>query len=70
MNVNNIKGNIVNLIFKKPFFTIKYIQQEMGVNYNTAKRYTEVLVASGKIYPDGKKKNKVFRFYDLIELIR
>lgn len=67
---NNINNNIVNAIFKKPFFTIKYIQEETGVSYNTAKKYTEVLVESGRIYPDDKKKNKVYRFYDLIDLMR
>lgn len=70
VNEKNVNSNIVNAIFRKPFFTIKYIQQETGVSYNTAKRYTEVLVESGRIYPDDKKKNKVFRFYDLIDLMR
>jgi Fic family protein len=70
VNANNINGNIVHAIFKKPFFTIKYIQLEMGVSYNTAKRYSQILVESGRVYPDDKKKNKVFRFYDLIDLMR
>lgn len=69
-NSKNINGHVVNAIFRKPFFTIKYLQEETGVSYNTAKKYAEVMVESGRIYPDDKKKNKVYRFYDLIDLMR
>ena len=70
VNKKNIKSNIVNAIFKEPFFTIKYIQQEISVSYNTAKRYTQVLIESGRLYPDDIMINKVYRFYDLIDLMR
>jgi Fic family protein len=70
VNEKNVNGNIIHAIFKKTYFTIKYIQQGMSVSYNTAKRYTEVLVELGRIYPDDKKKNKVYRFYDLMDLMR
>jgi Fic family protein len=69
-NQKNIKTRTINAIFKKPFFTVKYIQEEVGVSYNTAKRYIDRLVEIGRIYPDDKKKNKIYRFYDLIDAMR
>lgn len=65
-----LNSKVVTAIFKKPFFTIKYIQSEVNVSYNTAKKYVEIMVESGRIYPDDKKKNKIFRFYDLIDIMR
>ena len=67
---HNINNRAIRAIFKNPFFTVKYIQEQSGVSYNTARRYVDALVDSGRIYPDDKKKNKIYRFYDLIDLMR
>ena len=66
----NVSTNVVSVIFKRPFFMIKHIQEEAGVSYNTAKKYVDILVESGRIYSDDKKKNRIYRFYDLIDIMR
>lgn len=66
----NINLKAVNAVFRNPFFTIKYIQEETGVSYNTARRCVDAFVASGRIFPDDKRKNKIYRFYDLVDLMR
>lgn len=56
-------------IFNKPIFTIKKMQEEIGVSYNTARKYVAELNDSGKIYGDDKKRNRVYSFYDLINML-
>ncbi len=62
----NIKKDAILFIFRSPIFTIKRMQKELGVSYNTAKRYTSKLEKGGKIYSDDKKRNRNYMFYDLI----
>lgn len=45
------------------------MQEEIGVSYNTARRYVDELTDSGKIYGDDKKRNRVYSFYDLINVL-
>lgn len=67
---NNINSDAVIAIFRMPFFTAKDIETRVGVSYNTARRYIERLLASGKIYGDDKKRNTMYRFYDLLDILR
>lgn len=64
-----ISDAAISFIFNKPIFTIKKMQEEIGVSYNTARRYVDELTDSGKIYGDDKKRNRVYSFYDLINVL-
>ena len=64
-----ISDAAISFIFNKPIFTIKKMQEEIGVSYNTASRYVAELTDSGKIYGDDKKRNRVYSFYDLINVL-
>ncbi len=65
----NIKKDAILFIFRTPVFTIKRMQDELEVSYNTARRYTSKLENGGKIYGDDKKRNKSYTFYDLIGIL-
>jgi Fic family protein len=66
----NIQRKIIYAIFKQPLFKISNLKEELGMNYNTIKNNIDKLIEEKKIYPDDKKRNKVFRFYDLIDILR
>lgn len=68
--VNNIDRGYIQFIFKKPFFKISEVKEYLDVSYNSAKLYIEKLVIGGKIFPDNKKRNKIYRFYDLLDILR
>jgi Fic family protein len=65
-----INVDVVNLVFRQPIFTVKTIEKNLGVSYNTAHRYAKVLLESGKIYADDKVRNRTYNFYDLIDVLR
>lgn len=67
---NNINPIFVSAIFKKPFFTIKDMEKMVGVSYNAANSNIKKLLKTGKIYSDDRKRNKTFRFYDLVDILR
>nr|WP_279229888.1 Fic family protein [Serpentinicella alkaliphila] len=62
-----ISLDTILFIFKKPIFTVNGMKDDLGISYNIAKRYTNKLLESGKIYADDKKRNTIYRFYDLID---
>ncbi len=64
-----ISEEAILFIFSKPVFTINKMKNEVGVSYNTARRYVKELADSGKIYGDDKKRNRVYSFYDLIDIL-
>ena len=65
----SISNEAILFIFNRPIFTIKKMQEEIGVSYNTARRYVVILAESGKIYGDDKRRNRIFSFYDLINVL-
>ena len=64
-----ISRDAIQYIFNKPVFMINGMKEELGVSYNTARRYTNELVKAGIIYDDDRKRNKLYRFYDLIDML-
>ena len=66
---NGIRNEFVMAIFKNPSFTIKKMMEETGFSYNTAKKYVEKLQEARKIYGDDKSRNKVYRFYELYDIL-
>lgn len=67
---NGIDKNIIMFLFKNPFFTMNSICKTLNCSYNKARVSTLKLVSSGKIYADDKRRNKTFRFYDLVDILR
>ena len=67
---NNMNPLFVFAIFKKPYFTIKDIESMVGVSYNAANTNIKKLLTTGRIFPDDKKRNKTYRFYDLLDILR
>lgn len=65
----SISDEAVLFIFNKPIFTIVKMQEEIGVSYNTARRYVLELVESGKVYGDDKERNRLYSFYELLDIL-
>lgn len=68
-NEKNIPEDAVLFMFNKPIFTTNKMKDELGVSYNTARRYVIEFSKQGKIYGDDKKRNRVYSFYDLLDIL-
>lgn len=68
--VNSIRTDLVRYIFKAPVFDIITVQKQLGISYNAVRNNVNKLIEAGKIYPDDKKRNKTYRFYDLLDIMR
>ncbi|MBM7614204.1 Fic family protein [Alkaliphilus hydrothermalis] len=66
---NNVRQDLISFIFRKPFFTINEVQTQLNISYNTANLHVQRLVKSNKIFADDKKRNRIFRFYDILEVL-
>lgn len=69
-NENRIRQDIIIYIFTRPVFTIKDAQSILGISYNTARNNINKLMESGKIYADDRKRDKRYRFYELMDIVR
>lgn len=67
---NSINPIYINAIFSKPFFTVTEIEKITNQSYQATSFNIKKLLKSGKIYPDDKKRNKMYRFYDLVDILR
>ena len=61
---------IVDAMFKYPIFDSKIMQEETGISSTTINRYLNILLKNNILYTDGKQRNRLFFFYDLVALIR
>ena len=66
---NGLRSAIVKLIFDQPYFTVPDIQKRLNVSYNTANSHIGKLAQLGIIYPDDKVRNRIYRFYDIIDIL-
>lgn len=66
---NGIRSDIVKIIFDQPYFTVPDIQKRLNVSYNTANAHIGKLAQLGIIYPDDKVRNRIYRFYDIIDIL-
>ena len=57
-------------MFKYPIFDSKIMQEETGISSTTINRYLNILLKNNVLYTDGKQRNRLFFFYDLVALIR
>ena len=67
---NGVRDDLIMFIFRKPVFTIKDVESSLGISYNAARNNVSRLLQSGKLYEDDRKRNKVYRFYDFMDIIR
>jgi Fic family protein len=67
---NAIRQDIITYVFSKPIFTAKDLQASLNISYNTARNNLHKLVEGGRIFADDKKRNKIYRFYDFMDIIR
>lgn len=67
---NNVRDDLIMFIFRKPIFTIKDVEKTLGISYNAARNNVNKLLQSGKLFEDDRKRNKMYRFYDFMDIIR
>lgn len=66
---NHFRVDFVPFIFKKPYFMISDVQNELGISYNTAQNHTNKLVQAGILFHDGKLRNRIYHFYDVFDIL-
>ena len=67
---SNAIVDIINIIYKYPIFTIDMIEKEINVSKSTFNRYLNILVTNGILDTDGKKRNRTFFCYELLNVLR
>ncbi|MGL4539223.1 Fic family protein [Cetobacterium sp.] len=67
---NNIHINYVNIMFEKIVFTSKEFEGKIDASYNTINKNINKLVQGKFLYADDKKRNKIYRAYDLLDILR
>lgn len=67
---NNIHINYVNIMFEKIVFTAKDFHGKIEASPNTINKNINKLVQAKFLYSDDKKRNKVYRAYDLLDILR
>jgi Fic family protein len=66
---NEIRVDLINFIFTKSYFTISNVQEHLGISYNTASKHVNKLVQTGRVFADDKRRNKIYRFYDIVDIL-
>ena len=69
--INSASGiKLVNMMFQCPVFDSKTIQEKTDIPTASANRYLNILIKNDILFTDGKKRNRLFFFYDLLKLLR
>ena len=61
---------ILNKIFEKVIFSAKSISEETKIPINTVRNYLNIFAEKKIITKDDKKRNKMYYFYSLLQIIR
>ena len=61
---------IMDSIFRHPYINSKVLSEELNVTVGQAKRYLENLEANGILVGGDYKRNKVYSFMEMLELLR
>lgn len=61
---------LVDMMFKRPVFDSKIIQEETDISLASINRYLNILINNDILFTDGKQRNRHFFFYDLLKLLR
>lgn len=67
---DKIRIDLIKFIFKYPVFTIKKAKENLFISDNAVRNNINKLISAGKIYPDDKKRNILYRFYDLMDILQ
>lgn len=67
---NNNIVKIIDILFKKPIFTVKVMSELTGISDATCRRYLKCLEDNKIIYSDDQIRNKKYYYYNLLDLLR
>lgn len=67
---NNIHIEYVRIIFEKIAVTSKDFQEKIDSSYNTINKNISKFVKARFLYSDDRKRNKIYRAYDLLDILR
>lgn len=57
-------------MFEKIIFTSKEFEGKIDASYNTINKNINKLVQANFLYVDDRKRNRVYRAYDLLDILR
>jgi len=60
---------VVDLLFARPFISVRTVEMELGLPYPTAERYIDQLMNQGILAGTGKARNRVFRANEILQVI-
>lgn len=66
---NNIKTEFIDEIFSSPVFSVKQIEKKLNISYTASKNNIIKLCKSNKIFANDNRRNKLFFFVDLIDIL-
>lgn len=66
---NQIREDLIKFMFQKPIFTVKEVETALKISYNTANVHIRKLAQENKIFGDDKRRNRIFAFYDIIDIL-
>ena len=66
---NQIREDVIKFMFQKPIFTVKEVETALKISYNTANAHIRKLAQENKIFGDDKRRNRIFAFYDIIDIL-
>lgn len=61
---------ILECLFTTPVLTSAYLAEELGVTLSQSRRYLDVLENARILISNDKKRNKIYYFMDLLDLVR
>lgn len=61
---------VMEYMYYRPIFQVKTISDSSGVSYSTCKRYLDVLEKQKIIYSNQKTRNRMYFYYDLLDILR
>jgi len=67
---NNAVVDLINAIYKQPILSLSEFEKETNLSPATINRYINVLLKSGIIDTDGRKRNRTFFCYELLDVLR
>ncbi|MBQ7501242.1 Fic family protein [bacterium] len=61
---------IIDGIYQMPIFDARLLHEFTGIPLATINRYLNIMVERGLLFTDGKKRNRLYFYYDLLSLFR
>ena len=67
---SSIAIDIINFLYQHPITTAKQIVEEAGLPLTSVNRFLNMLVENDILMTDGRKRNKKYIYYELLNIIR